>query len=147
MGAGVQPLWPPTQPLDSRPARNACRRNGAPSPTSASHAAGSMAVMLVEVFVRIERRHASASCGRDGLTIHVIRDVARGEYAGHAGGRRRALAAALDGDVAVTHVELAREDAGIGCVADRDECAGDIDVLGGAVRRGRLDAHAIDAAV
>src|ERR1044071_4224966 len=82
MGAGVQPLWPPTQPLDSRPARNACRRNGAPSPTSASHAAGSMAVMLVEVFVRIERRHASASCGRDGLTIHVIGDGACGEYAG-----------------------------------------------------------------
>src|ERR1044071_2516788 len=99
MGAGVQPVWPPTLPLDSSPARNACRRKGAPSPTSASHAAGSMAVMLVEVFVRIECRHASASCGRDGLTIHGIGDVARREHARHAGGRGRAVAAALDRDV------------------------------------------------
>ena len=45
-----------------------------------------MSVMLVEVFVRIERSHASGSGGGDGLTIHVIGDVASGEYAGNAGG-------------------------------------------------------------
>ena len=66
-----------------------------------------MAVMLVEVFVRIERSHAAGSGGGDGLTIHVIGHVASGEYTGNAGGGGGAVSAALDDDVAVTHVELA----------------------------------------
>ena len=72
--------------VSSSAARNAWRRKGEPPASSASQAAGSMSVMLVEVFVRIERSHASGSGGGDGLTIHVIGDVARGEHAGHAGG-------------------------------------------------------------
>ena len=91
-----------------------------------------MSVMLVEILVRIERSHASGSGGSDGLTIHVIGDVTGGEHAGHAGGGGRALTAALDGDVAVAHVELAGEDAGVRRVADGDERAGDVQGFDGA---------------
>jgi hypothetical protein len=106
-----------------------------------------MSDMLVEIFVRIERSHASGSGGGDGLTIHVIGDVASGEDPGHAGGRCRAVAAALDDDVAVAHLELAREDAGVRRMTDGDERARGLDVLDrAAVLRG-LDAHAVHAGI
>src|SRR6185503_8017297 len=114
MGAGCQPVRRPTQPVSSSAARKAWRRNGEPPWSSASQAAGSMSVILVEVLVRIERSHASGSGGCDGLTIHVIGDVASGKYPRNAGGRGRAVTAALDGDVAGAHVELPGEDAGVG---------------------------------
>src|SRR5262245_11554308 len=109
MGVGYQPVSAPTQPVRSRVARKAWRRKGEPPASSASHADGSMSEMLVEIFVRIERSHASASRGSDGLTIHMIRDIASGEHTRNAGGGGRAVTAALDADVAVAHVELARE--------------------------------------
>src|SRR5689334_17897407 len=102
-----------------------------------------MSVMLVEIFVRIEGSHATGSGRRDGLAIHVIGDVARGEHAGHARGRRGSITAALDGDVTVTHVELARENARVRRVADGDESAGDVERFDSAAVRGRLDVHAV----
>src|SRR5690349_14067297 len=135
------------QPVVSSAERNACRRNGDPPWSSASQAAGSMSVMLVEIFIRIERSHASGSGGSDGLTIHMIGDIASGEYAGNAGGSRRAVAARLDDDVAVTHVELAGEDARNRRVADGDERAGHVDDLGRTTVHGRLDAYPVHARV
>src|SRR5688500_2314583 len=128
-GAGSQPVPAPTQPLFSSVARNAWRRNGEPPASSASHAAGSIVQILVEIFVRIERSHASGSGGSDGLTIHVIGDIARGKHAGNAGGGGTAFGAALDGDVTVAHVELAGEYSGVGRVTDGDERAGDVEGL------------------
>src|SRR4051812_41338616 len=129
IGAGIQPASGPTQPVRSSAARKAWRRKGAPPESSASQAAGSMSEMLVEVFVRIECSHASGSGRGDGLTIHVIGDIASGEHPCHARGRGRALAATLDGDVAIAHVELAREDAGVRRVPDGDERARDVERL------------------
>src|SRR5688572_699062 len=102
-----------------------------------------MPVMLVEIFVRIESSHASGAGGSDGLTIHVIGDVAGGKDTCHAGGGGGALAAALDDDVAVTHVELAGEDAGIGGMADGDERTGHIQGFDGAAVFGGLDVYAV----
>src|SRR5215510_4608084 len=112
-GAGFQPVPGPVQFEFSSAARKAWRRNGEPG-LSASQAAGSMSVILVEILVRIQRSHASAARGCNGLTIHVIGDIASGKYARNAGGRGRAVAAALDDDVTVTHLELAGENARIG---------------------------------
>src|SRR5437868_3900194 len=104
MGTGCQPVLCPTHPVFSSAARNAWRRNGAPPVSSASQAVGSMSVMLVEIFIRIERSHASGTGGSNGLTIHMIRDIASGKYPRNAGGVGRAVAAGLDDDVAVAHV-------------------------------------------
>ena len=60
-----------------------------------------MLAMLVEKFVRIERSHASGTGGSDGLTIHVIRDIAGGEYAGYARRGRATFAATANAYVTV----------------------------------------------
>src|SRR5688572_2246061 len=145
MGAGYQPVSVPTQPVRSSVARKAWRRKGEPPASSASQAAGSMSEMLVEIFIRIESRHASGSGRSDGLTIHVIGDIASGEHAANAGGRGAAFRAALDREVAVAHVELARENARVRRVPDGDERSGDVQRLDGAAVFGGLDVHAVHA--
>src|SRR5688572_9506139 len=131
MGAGIHPVLPPTQPVASRPARNSWRRKGAPPVSRASQAARSMSEILVEVLVRIESSHASASSGCDGLTIHVIGDIASGKYSGHAGGGGAAVTAGLDHDIAFAHLELSGKDAGVRCMTDGDEGTGHIEVFDG----------------
>src|SRR3954470_3636369 len=143
MGAGIQPVRPPTLPLDSSPARNAWRRKGAPPESSASQAAGSMPVMLVEIFVRIERSHASRAGGSNGLTIHMIRDIASGKYPGNAGGRRRPIAAGLDDDVTIAHVQLPGEYSRVRGVPDGYEGAGDVECLDGAAMLAGPDVHTV----
>src|SRR5262245_53270988 len=102
-----------------------------------------MSVILVEILVRIERSHAPGTCRGDGLTIHMIRDIASGKYPRNAGRRRRAIRAALDDDVAFAHVELPGEDAGIRRMPDGDEGAGDVQGFDGSAVVGRLDLHAV----
>src|SRR5690606_23890791 len=78
--------------------------------------------------------------------VHVVLYIAGGEHTGHRGHGGHAGQAALGDDVAVFHVELAFEDAGVGLMADGDESAGDGQVFGGA-GVGVAYAHAGDAAV
>src|SRR5580765_6887517 len=101
---------------------------------------------LIQIFLRIERRHAAESRRSDGLAIDLVGDVARGEHAGYAGRGSAALDAGLDHDVAVLHVELAGEDLGVRRMPDRDEHAVYGQVTRGAVLH-VLDAHAGDALV
>ena len=82
----------------------------------------------------VERGHAAGARRRDGLPVHVVGDVARGEHAGHGRRGRVAFRAALHLDVAAGHVELALEDLRVRRVADRDEHA----VHGDVLRRARL---------
>src|SRR5688572_8111830 len=147
MGEGCQPVSRPTQPVFSSAARNAWRRNGESPPASASHSAGSMAEILVEVLVRIQRCHAARARRSDGLALDVVRHVAGRKYTGNTRGGSRAVGAAPDREIAVLHVELAGEDSRVGRMADGDERAGDVDFLDGAVSGRRFDAHAIHAAL
>src|SRR5690606_916172 len=94
----------------------------------------------------VQRGHAARTGAGDGLAIDVILYVAGGEDAGHGGHGCHAGQAALGDDVAVLHLELAFEDAGVGLVADGDECAGGRELLRG-TGFGMAQAHAGDAAV
>src|SRR5262245_60080743 len=85
-------------------------------------------VELLEVLVRVERCHAARAGRRDRLAVDVVGDVARCEYAWHAGRRRHTAAAAADDDVALFHLELTVEDRGVRGMSDRDEDTGDRDL-------------------
>src|SRR5471030_889144 len=82
---------------------------------------GSPLLQVVQVFFRVQCRHAARAGAGHGLAINVVLHVARREYAGYAGGGRIALVTAAGEDVAVLHFELPLEDLRIGCVADGDE--------------------------
>ena len=69
------------------------------------------------------------------MAVHVVRHVAGGEHARHAGGGGIAVGAAGDLDVAVVHGQLALEQAGVRRVADGDEDAGNIQLPRLPVRR------------
>ena len=63
----------------------------------------------LQVFVRIERRHAAGAGRGDRLTVDVVGYIARCEHARHAGRGRLAVASALDHDVTAAHLELSLE--------------------------------------
>ncbi len=72
----------------------------------------------------------------------MVLHVAGREHAGHAGLGGEALEAALGDDVAgLVHLQVALEDLGVGRMADGDEAALQLDVLGMAIL-GALDADA-----
>src|SRR5690349_24349475 len=60
----------------------------------------------IEVFLRVESRHATGGGARHGLPVHVVLDVARGKNPRHAGGGCEAFAAPARDDVAIFHLEL-----------------------------------------
>ena len=76
----------------------------------------------------------------------MVLDVAGREHAGDAGLGRLAVGAAPRDDVAVDHLELALEQAGVGRMADRDEDAADVERRRGAGPR-VLEPGADDTAV
>src|SRR6185437_5047549 len=82
----------------------------------------------IQKLLRIQCGHAAEARGSDGLAIDLVGDVAGCEYAAHGCGGGAAFQSGADHDVAVAHVELALEDAGVGRVADGHEQAGDGDV-------------------
>src|SRR3546814_3170480 len=77
--------------------------------------------VAVKKALGIERGHAAKPGRRDRLTIDLIGDVARGEYAGDAGLRRVAIQPGADHQITVLHLQLALEQLGIGAVADGDK--------------------------
>src|SRR5476651_2413927 len=104
---------------------------------------GSPLIQVVQVFFRVQRRHAARAGAGHGLAIYVVLYVSRREYAGYAGGGRIALVTAAGEDVAVLHFELPLEDLRIGRVADGDEQSMNPEVLGNAAL-GVLDAYSGD---
>src|SRR5699024_5892167 len=85
--------------------------------------------------------------GRYGLAIHMVHDVTGGENTGFTGRRSVALEAAFDCDVTALHGQLAGEDIGIRFVANGDENALDIELLGrgtgGAAQAGTSHPHRV----
>lgn len=100
-----------------------------------------MLFQVIQIFFRIQRRHAAAGGAGYRLAVNVVLHIASGEYAGNAGCRRIALRAAAGHDVTVLHVQLPGEDIGIGFVADRDKHALQIDRLRSVIERAS-DTHA-----
>src|SRR5207248_11220751 len=89
----------------------------------------SLSCLDLEVRLRVERRHAPCPRARDGLTIHMVGDVPRRENAGDARRCRVALAAPLDSNVAIVHIELALEELSVGRMPDGDEHALHVELL------------------
>ena len=82
---------------------------------------------VAQVPLGVEGAHAAGAGGGDRLAVGVVDDVADGEDAGQVGPGR----AGLGDDVAVlVGVDLALDDLRAGDVADRDEGAVGLDVLG-----------------
>src|SRR5690242_15662757 len=100
----------------------------------------------IQELLGIECGHATEAGGGDRLPVDVIGDVAGREHAAHRGGRGIAFQPAVYLDIAVAHVELAFENAGVGRMADRDEHAGDRDVALAAVG-GADEAQSGDAGI
>src|SRR5690606_10377348 len=142
-------------PTASRPSgsRRAASTGGKPEVSSSSQGSEIMAYhyprgpLLVEEFLRVQRRHTAEAGRGDCLAVDVIRNVACREHARHAGLGGIAFGAAADGDVTVTHFELAGEDVGVGFVTDGDEHAVDLYVTGGVARDSGREAYAGDAHV
>src|SRR5450759_2855201 len=101
-------------------------------------------LQAVQVFLRVQCRHAARAGAGHGLAIDMVLHVARREYAGHAGGSGIALLTAAGEDVAVLHFELPLEDLRIGRVADGDEQSMNLEFLG-AAGLDVLDAYSGDA--
>src|SRR6202012_5221398 len=80
-------------------------------------------MQLLQVFIGIQGGHAAGAGGGDCLSIDMISDVPRGEDARDARGRRVALDASLDLDVALAHVQLTGKDRSVGGVSDGDKQA------------------------
>src|SRR6185437_5184124 len=87
----------------------------------------------IQELLGIECGHATEAGRSDRLPVDVVGDVAGREHAAHRSGRGIAFQPAVYLDIAVAHVELAFENAGVGCVADRDEHAGGCDLALAAV--------------
>src|SRR5690606_4665136 len=85
-------------------------------------------LVFIQPALCVQGGHAAAGGAGDSLAIDVVLHVAGGEDARHRGHGGHALQAAAGGDVAVVHVQLALEDAGVGLVADGDEGAGHVQV-------------------
>src|SRR5471030_898187 len=68
----------------------------------------------VQVFLRVERSHASGRGAGHRLPVDVVLHVAGGEYARNARGSRVALASAVRDDVAAFHLDMALEDLRVG---------------------------------
>ena len=105
-----------------------------------------MGRLVLEEALNVERGHTATTGGGYCLTVDVIRAIACGKYTFDAGGGGIAGGASADLDVAILHVELTIEDAGVRLVADGDEHTAQADVFGAAIF-GVLDAQASDASV
>src|SRR5450759_4948973 len=103
-------------------------------------------LQAVQVFLRVQCRHAARAGAGHGLAIDMVLHVARREYAGYAGGGGIALLTAVGEDVAALHFELALEDLCIGRVADGDEQPMHFKFLGSAAVD-VLDAYSGDTGV
>src|SRR5450830_573111 len=112
------------------------------------HRAGALGFLLqtFQVALGVERGHAAGAGAGDGLAVDMILHVAGGEHAIDAGGGGEAFETGAGLDIAVVHVKLAVEDAGVGFVADGDEQAVQGDRRDAAILR-RLDRDAGHAAV
>src|SRR5208283_650952 len=96
-----------------------------------------------EIRFGVERGHAAGTGAGDCLAIDMVGDIAGGKHPAHTGLRGIALAASLDHDVAVLHLQLVHEQLRVRCVADGDEHA----VRGNRARRtvaGMLYPHRLD---
>src|SRR5690606_33502720 len=125
----VRPGWSPMSP-----ARGCAPCGGDP-------ATGPASALLVEEALGVQRRHAAEAGRGDGLAVVLVGDVASGEHAFDVGGGGIAGDAGVDLQVAVFHLQLAVEQAGVRVVTDGDEETVGVDVAGAAVLRG-LDPHA-----
>src|SRR5689334_19985138 len=75
-------------------------------------------ILVREVVLGVDRRHAAAAGGGDGLAVERIGHVAGGEHARDRGARR----AWRDLEIAaLVHRHLAGEERGVGLMADRHE--------------------------
>ena len=102
-----------------------CLPNGAPA--AAGHAS---AARFSKEFFRIQRRHASHSCGCHSLAIDVVDEIACCEHAGDGGPRASRLSHNIP---AVSELELICNKAGCRRVPDGDEHSAAIDFGFGSV--------------
>src|SRR5450830_1422871 len=80
-------------------------------------------LLAFQVALGVQCCHATRTGAGDGLAVDMVLHVAGGKHARHAGGGGHAFQASLGLDVAVVHVQLAFEDAGVWLVANGDEYA------------------------
>src|ERR1039457_96587 len=95
---------------------------GCLSPRAPAHDKAST-LQIFQITLRVECRHATGPGAGDRLAIDVVLHVAGREYARSAGRGRHAVLPGYRLDIAVLHLQLSLEDAGIRLVADRDEHA------------------------
>jgi len=107
--------------------------NGVNTQEGAGKGLGEHGLLLyVQVALGVKGGHAAGAGGGDGLAVVLVLDVAGGKDAGDAGGGKVPLAAALGADVAAVHLQLPLEEERVGSVADGDEAAVNLEILGGA---------------
>lgn len=99
-----------------------------------------------QVTLGIKRGHAAGAGRGAGLTVDVVLHVAGGKDAFNAGRGSVTHTTGLGDNVTTFHFELAGEDVGIRLVADGDEDASELQLLG-VTRLHMLDADAGDARV
>src|ERR1700731_2532979 len=80
-----------------------------------------LGLVTLQIFVRVEGRHAAGARGSHGLAIDVVGDISGREDSGDARRSRVALETSLDDDVAAAHVELFFEKLGIWLMSHGNE--------------------------